>query len=233
VYFVLEGHPKARYELYEKYKANRIQEPGTEQHRKMIDFHRQKDLIVDLLRKHFPVAVIQQPDYECDDVVFNLISFASRAIDFTVVSNDSDFIQLLQEFENVHIYNPMKKEFVEAPEYDYLTWKALRGDGSDNISGIPGVGDKTAEGLVESHDKLEKFLKGDAERANVFLRNMQLITFQRWDESDMMKMTCSQPSRNWDEVKRVMGEEWGFNSIVNDKAWKKFVDTFDRLWVTR
>ena len=76
---------------------------------------------------------------------------ARKGDDVTIISSDSDFTQLLNSFEeNFRIYNPVKKSFVEKPDYDYVTWKALRGDPTDNIAGIPGVGDKTAEKLCKN-----------------------------------------------------------------------------------
>jgi DNA polymerase-1 len=173
VYFTLEGHPKKRYELLPEYKANRIvdqtTEAGQEKHKSLADFHRQADVIVNMLALHFPISVMKHADFEADDLIFNVIRNASEAVEFTVVSTDTDFIQLLQKFPNVKLYNPVTKAFVEAPEYDYVHWKALRGDGSDNVPGIPGVGDKTAEEVMNDEDKLRALL---TEHGATFSRNV-------------------------------------------------------------
>jgi DNA polymerase-1 len=146
VYFVLEGCPKARFETLLSYKANRIVDESSEpeKYKSLEDFHRQKKLILDLMTRHLPVSVVRHQDFEGDDVIYNLIKRSSSAVPWVVVSNDTDFTQLLNEFHNVSIYNPIAKTFVSQPDFCYVTWKALRGDGSDNIPGIPGVGPKTA-----------------------------------------------------------------------------------------
>jgi len=145
------------------------------------------------------------------------------------VSNDTDFIQLIQQYPHVKVWNPIKKEYLEPPEaYDYVTWKALRGDGSDNVPGIPGVGDKTAADVASDPERLAEFL-ARASRAEQFSRNYELISFQQWSPEDMLKMTSTSPSKDWERARSVFSGH-GFSSIVKDESWKKFVGTFDPLW---
>lgn len=238
VYFVLEGHPRKRYEMLPEYKANRriatdgegvpLTAEGLKKAKELAIFFRQVDEIIPLLGKHFPVSLIRHADYECDDVIYNLIRRSSSAVPWTVVSNDSDFTQLLHEFSNVKIYNPITKTYVEAPPFDYVTWKALRGDGSDNIPGLEGIGDKTAEELVTDGDKLTELFK-DPVMAEQFNRNYALIKFDTWSDEDAMKMMCSQPSKNWDAV-ALKFDEWLFKSLLKEGTWQKFQATFDPLW---
>lgn len=229
VYVVLEGRPVQRYELLPEYKATRKVEESDPKYAELQRFFRQKDQIVELLSTRFPVSVVRHPTSECDDTIYNLIKMSSTAVPWTVVSNDTDFIQLIQQYSHVKVWNPIKKEFLRAPEgYDYITWKALRGDGSDNIPGIPGVGDKTAGELASDPEKLAEFLS-DASHAAQFTRNYDLISFQRWTDEDMTKMTSTSPSKNWDFIKNIFSGH-GFNSIVKEESWKKFVDSFDHLW---
>ena len=237
IYFVLEGHPRKRYEMLPEYKANRRidlpeGEPIPPEIAKKLDelksFFRQADLIVNLLGRHFPVSLIRHADYECDDVIFNLIRRSSSAVPWTVVSNDSDFTQLLAEFPNVKIYNPITKTYVEAPPFDYVTWKALRGDGSDNIPGLPGIGDKTAEELVEDPEKLAELFK-DPAMAELFNRNYALIRFDTWSDEDALKMMCSQPTKDWDAV-ALKFDEWLFRSLLKEGTWQKYQATFEPLW---
>lgn len=237
VIFVLEGYSRKRYEMLPEYKANRrIEVPKGEpippEVAKKIDerknFFRQADLIISLLGRHFPVSLIRQPDYECDDVIFNLIRRSSSTVPWTVVSNDSDFTQLLAEFPNVKIYNPITKTYVETPPFDYVTWKALRGDGSDNIPGLPGIGDKTAEELVTDPDRLAKLFE-DKAMAELFKRNYELIRFDTWSDDDALKMMCSQPTKDWDAV-ALKFNEWLFKSLLKEGTWRKFQATFESLW---
>lgn len=236
VIFVLEGHPKKRHDAFAEYKANRkilIVEgvKPDEKTQKRIDqrarYFRQSDLIISLLQEAFPISVVRHPDHECDDVIYNLIKRASSAVDFTVVSNDTDFTQLLCEFDNVCIYNPMLKEFVAKPDVDYVTWKALRGDGSDNIPGIPGIGDKTADELMSDPDKLALLFE-DKAKADIFERNYNLIKFDTWTNEDADLMTSSIPKLDKDRIQEAF-KGWEFNSILKEKSWDKYVATFAKL----
>jgi hypothetical protein len=186
--------------------------------------------------KCFPVVVMQHPDFECDDVAHNI---ARKIMDKStpgttpedeaiIVSSDTDFIQSLQSVPGVKLYNAMKKTFVEAPPYDYVMWKALRGDGSDNIPGIPGCGDKTATKLVTgSPDDLTSFLLKSPERGSIFERNTTLIRFHEFMAEDWEGVRRHTGVADWDRVKEVFSS-YGFKSITDEKPWKKFVDTFER-----
>ena len=229
VYVVLEGRPVQRYELLPEYKATRKVEEDDPKYAELQKFFRQKDEIVELLSTRFPVSVVRHGTSECDDTIYNLIKRSSTAVPWTVVSNDSDFTQLLQEFPHVKVWNPIKKDYVVAPEdYDYVTWKSLRGDGSDNIPGIPGVGDKTASDLASDPDKLSKFL-ADPQHAEVFTRNHDLISFRLWTEDERLEMTSTSPEKGWDDVKAVF-EGHGFKSLTKEGSWEKFTGSFEHLW---
>lgn len=229
VYVVLEGRPVKRYEALTEYKANRIISEDDPKYNEVQKFYAQKDVIIDLLTKYFPVSVVRHPTSECDDTIYNLINRSTTAVPWTVVSSDTDFIQILQEFHHVQLWNPVKKVFVKAPEaYDYITWKALRGDPTDNIPGIPGVGDKTAEKLVSNPESLEKFLS-ISKNAEIFTRNYELVKFMSWTDEDRCKMTSSVPSKSWDAVRDVF-RDYDFNSMVKDENWDKFMKSFDCLW---
>jgi DNA polymerase-1 len=232
VYFVLEGHPRARYEMMEGYKANRVIDPlvAPERHQAMVDFHRQVRIIIGLVREYLPISVIRHPHHEADDTIFNLINRSSRAIPWTVVSNDTDFIQLLDQFSNVSLFNPMKKEYIESPGYDYLTWKALRGDGSDCIPGIPGVGDKTATKLAIDLERLHHWLLEDKSRMNVFIRNLDLIRFMTWDDEESLQMqSWLHQAPSWAGFALAF-KSMGFQSMLKEKTWKRFTETFEPLW---
>jgi 5'-3' exonuclease len=237
VYFVLEGHPKQRIDMLPTYKANRIIEtvgdgetPNPELEKKLVDresFYRQVNLITDLLCKHFPITVIKHQNYECDDVIYNLIK-RDKQHEYVVASNDSDFIQLLDEFDNVKVYNPMLKSYMQKPDFDYVIWKSLRGDGSDNIKGLPGIGDKTAAKIMDDPDKLMTLFE-NSEFKEKFNQNYSLIKFIDFlDEDDFNKMEKSSPIKNWDAVNEHF-QKWDFQSILKEKSWEKFIQTFDSL----
>ena len=150
-YFVMEGVPRRRIEASEgTYKAQRVGMDDT--------FRNQKRQITDIISRHLPVIVTRHPDYEADDVIAHLATHVHSGDRVTIVSTDTDFTQLIsRDDRRISLYSPIKDIFVEAPPYDYVRWKARRGDGADNIPGIPGIGDKRAETLVTESGALEAY----------------------------------------------------------------------------
>lgn len=229
VYVVLEGRPVQRYEILPEYKATRRVEETDPKYEELQKFFKQKDKIVELLSSYFPVSVIRHPTSECDDTIYNLIKKSSTAVPWVVVSNDTDFIQLIQQYSHVKVWNPIKKEFLEAPEdYDYVTWKSLRGDGSDNIPGIPGIGDKRASDIASDVDKLTEFLS-DPVVAEQFQRNYELISFRSWNDDEIVEMTSTSPNEGWDVVREAF-VGYGFKSMTEDGPWTKYINSFNYLW---
>ena len=228
IYVALEGRPVHRHEAMAEYKANRVIAEDDPRREELLRFFKQKDAILKLLSENFPVSCVRHPTSEADDTIYNLIKTSSTAVPWTVVSTDTDFVQALQEFPHISLYNPVKKYLVNSPDHPYVTWKALRGDPSDNIPGIPGVGDKTAEKLACDPDKLAEFLS-DETKAELFQRNYDLISFRSWSTEEAMEMTSSSPKKDWNAVKTVF-TDMGFQSIVKDGSWEKFVAPFESLW---
>ena len=229
VYIALEGRPVHRHTALPEYKANRSVTQDDPRAQDLQKFFLQKDVIVSLLEKYFPVSVVRHPQYECDDTISNLVMHSSTSVPWTVVSSDTDFIQLLQMKDNVKLYNPVQDKFIDPPDaYDYVTWKALRGDPSDNIPGIPGVGDKTAVKLASDPELLKEFVSRP-EVEPIFTRNYNLVSFSTWREEERSCMTSSSPQKDWGAVRQIFTDN-GFTSLVKDGAWDKFVNTFDSLW---
>lgn len=234
VYFVLEGCPVRRLETFPEYKANRTQDPALISSQKLTEidnFLRQKTLIIDLLKTCFPISVMRHPKHEGDDVIYNLIKRSSTAVDWIVVSNDSDFTQLLNQFDHVKIYNPMMKSFVEKPTFDYVSWKALRGDPSDNIPKVPGFSDAKAEALVLNQEKFKEFCKSDSQEAKQWADNFDLIHFFEFSDFELSQIESSSPIYDWTPLKKSF-EDWRFQSMLKDGSWEKFISTFDKLWGT-
>jgi len=164
-YFILEGYPKKRMELSGgDYK-------GTRTYHDRDGFKAQKRKIMEIVKEQFPVCAARHHHYECDDVLANLIKYSHATDDCVVVSSDSDFIQLLNEFGNVAVYNPIRKAFMPRPSYDYVLWKALRGDSSDNIEGFRGIGNKRATSMVSNRQLLQEFLDKEEGRDAMLQKN--------------------------------------------------------------
>ena len=153
-----KGRDVARTEAFPEYKANRAAPPD--------EFRPQVDLIKQVLATlHIPVVEVE--GVEADDV---LATVAERAIGegfhAYIVTGDRDSMQLVDEHLTV-LYTlrgitemaEMTPEAVEerygVPPERYVELAALRGDNSDNLPGVPGVGDKTAAKLVTTFDDID------------------------------------------------------------------------------
>ena len=219
VYFVLEGKPIKRLAMMEEYKAQRVYHDKD-------DFHRQKRLVIQTLKDLFPVHVVRHPYYECDDVLAELASVTHKEDECIVVSSDTDFYQLLQTHESLKLYNPIRKKFIESPETHYVSWKALRGDSSDNIDGFRGIGDKRAALLLENKEAFRDFLSKDGHQEK-FDRNCEMIRFHDLGK-DLDDIERSDVDFRVTDIK-TMFDTMKFHSITNEKFWPKFVETFDNL----
>jgi len=224
-YFVLEGRPKHRSQTYEGYKSNRPSQPSS--------FWRQQREILEIMQS-LPIVQIRHPHYECDDVIANLAKYhAEVGNDVVIVSGDSDFIQVFDcmDADKVSLYHPIKKQFIEKPEYVYLDWKALRGDVSDNIPGIKGVGDKTATKIIND-PKLMKETLSDPLKRKIFERNKSLIAFHWFNDltddlqNEGVEVLYPNPS-----LKNVMQtfEKMGFKTMLTERYWPKFEGAFNTL----
>jgi DNA polymerase-1 len=220
VYFVLEGNPEFRSNLSGgDYKSNR---PSQSRH-----FHEQKATIISLIKNCFPFDTVRHPKLECDDTIATFAAVhARKGDDVVIVSSDSDFIQLLNTFDNLKLYNPVKKDFVKKAEYDYVMWKALNGDKTDNVKGIKGVGPKTAEKLVKDENLLREFLS-DKSRMEVFQRNVNLIRLVDFSER-LAEAEIYVGKKDFNLLKDAF-EEMNFTSMIKEKTWEKYEGTFRSL----
>ena len=222
-YFVLEGKPQRRIdESGGTYKAQRTAPDEA--------FWLQKNQVTDIIGDHLPVILIRHPNYEADDVIAHLAKCVHSKDRVTVVSTDSDFIQLINtEDRRISLYSPIKDTFVDAPSYDYVQWKALRGDNADNIKGIPGIGDKRAEKLVTEPGAMEEFFIKKPEARQIYEHNLSMIGFENLEES-WGKTSRSNPKRTNDNLRHRL-RELEFVSLTSDKSWPKWISSFDRLWI--
>jgi DNA polymerase-1 len=224
-YFVLEGQPQKNIEVLQEYKANRPKQSDS--------FHRQKNKIISMIREHFPITIVRHPYHECDDIAGNIArKVANEGGEAIVISSDTDFIQILQWETpgSIKLYNPVKKKFIEAPEYDYIRWKSMRGDKTDNIFGIPKFGDKTAEKYAMSDSLFESLMK-DPEKESIVNRNKGLIEFADinciYDEHIEIEFSNTY-SRD-----KILQEfkDMEFSSMTKEKYFNSFTCTFQDLLV--
>ena len=219
-FFVLEGHPQFRYDLFGDYKANRIIKQASRQEANG-KFLEAKDIIVALMQ-HLPITMCRASNYEADDVIGALCDNMKEE-SLTVISNDSDYIQLLQRgYSDVNVYNPIKKEPMQAPDYPYVAWKCLNGDKSDNIPAL--LKPKKALDTITNAELFDKFMSIEENRAN-FQVNRQLIEFHSVPEEEII---LQDGARNFAFLQQAF-DQMKFVSITNEKSWDKYCQTFNCL----
>ena len=146
-----------------EYKAGRRETPE--------DFTPQLGLIQEVRRGAADPGCSGSSDHEADDAIGTLaVQAAARGIEATIVTADRDFFQLVRPGIRRAVQPPgdlrhralMDEAAVEerygVPPSKYLEYVALKGDTSDNIPGVPGVGDKTAAKLVQDFGSVEELL---------------------------------------------------------------------------
>jgi DNA polymerase-1 len=155
------GAPTVRLEKYAEYKAGRPEAPD--------EFRQQLGLIVEVLET-LRIPVIGIEGHEADDAIATLAVEASEhGIETVIVTADRDFFQLVRSgitvMFNVRGISDIRTYDVAAvterfglPPGKYLDYVALKGDPSDNIPGVPGVGEKTATKLVQDFGSVEELL---------------------------------------------------------------------------
>jgi DNA polymerase I len=155
------GKPTFRSQEYEEYKAGRRAMPD--------DLRPQIDMVREVL-DGFSIPIYGVEGFEADDVIGTLARIAEeRGHAVTIVSGDLDCLQLVTEsvdalvprrgITDTFVYGPdqvRQRYGFEPPQL--IDFKALRGDTSDNIPGVPGVGDKTAAKLVQDYVTVENLL---------------------------------------------------------------------------
>lgn len=149
--------PSFRKDIYPQYKANRSAMPE--------DLQSQIPLIKQVVRA-FKMPALELAGYEADDIIATLARrFAERGMEVTVVTGDKDLMQIVNE--QVRLLDTMKDQvtglaevaqrFGGAPD-KVVEVQSLAGDSSDNVPGVPGIGEKTARDLILQFGTLENLL---------------------------------------------------------------------------
>lgn len=103
------------------------------------------------------VINIKVPSCEADDAIFILCKILKEQDsknDITIVSRDKDLIQIVQNGYADRIWDVCKKQLIDIPTYNIVDYKCLVGDKSDGISGVSGIGKKTALQVLCGFKKL-------------------------------------------------------------------------------
>jgi len=175
------GLPARRVELQPAYKQNRSEMPD--------DLRPQEEW----LQKNISLLGtqgVELPNTEADDLIASYAIAARNAgTEVVIATNDKDILQLVDD--NIHIYSTNKTDIKEGsfallgaaevaekwgvPAARIADVLALTGDSSDNIPGVPGIGDKTAVQLVTAHGSVQAMLENTSLIENLRLRE-KIIT---------------------------------------------------------
>lgn len=161
-----KGGSVARKEAFPEYKANRDATPDA--------IKIAIPYIYDILKAmHIPIMV--KEGFEADDVIGTLAKKAEKeGYQTFMVTPDKDFAQLVSE--NIFMYRPMfgggyetwgipevQKKFEVEDPLQVIDYLGMMGDASDNIPGLPGVGDKTAKKFIKTYGSMEGLLENTHE----------------------------------------------------------------------
>lgn len=156
--------PTFRHEVYEEYKAGRAKADEELVHQMV----RSKDIFT-----AFDIPIYEKPGYEADDILGTIVETVKKEkdVETVIASGDMDTLQLVDK-KKVRVYT-LRKGITDTVIYDEQAvierfgfppsllpdFKGLRGDPSDNIIGIPGIGEKTASLLVQQFGSIENIYK--------------------------------------------------------------------------
>jgi len=231
------GGKTFRHELYQAYKATRKETPA--------ELREQFPVIRKLLQQ-LGINVVMQQGVEADDILASIACQAAEsALDVLIVSSDKDLTQLVSD--KISIVRPsarrtkdvgeiLDREGVRArfkvPPERIIDFLSLAGDTSDNIPGIPSVGEKRASQLLERFGSLDAILEHPSEirsarvrenliqHADKALLARELVTLRKDVEVGRIPEDCALQGISTDELVQLL-TELEFRSVVSELGIKK------------
>ncbi len=189
--------PTFRHERLDTYKANREAAP---------DILRQQMGLVRQVVETLGITVLELPGFEADDIIATLATQGRDAgLDVIVVTGDRDVYQLVEDPHVKVLYN--RRGVSDYVMYDeagitertgvaptlYLQYAALRGDPSDNLPGVPGVGEKTAAKLINKYGGIDGIFEHLDEQTPKLRANLGEHEAQVRQNAEIMKLICDAP----------------------------------------
>lgn len=218
-----------RFDIYPEYKANREKMPD--------DLRSQVDEIKQMV-KTLGIYTIEKENFEADDILGSIaVQFGSSDTDIMLVTGDKDAYQLVND--HVRIYaNKKGISDYEIYDTDAVTRKlgitpgqvteymALTGDTSDNIPGVKGIGEKSAQKLIAEYSSIENIynnlenIKGkqreylEAYRENAYL-SRELVTIKKDIPLGLDLNEAETPEMNTEKTRKYF-EHLEMNSVIRD-----------------
>jgi DNA polymerase-1 len=221
-----------RKEIYEDYKAHR--DPPPDELLENLPFIKK---IVEAM----DIPVLEMPKVEADDVIGTLARQAEEdGADVVIVSPDKDFKQLLSD--RVSIYKPAKGDqdfeiqtgetFRDEYELDpaqFVDMLALMGDDSDNVPGVYGIGEKTAQKLLREYHSVETLIEHADELSGKRAREgMQ----EHAEEAELSKRlvrirTDLDVGMDWHQLRRTDPDEQTLRALFRELEFESLLDRMD------
>ena len=231
--------PTARHKMYEGYKANRHGMPD--------ELASQMPILKDVL-KAMNITIIQKEGYEADDILGTLSRMAeAKGIDVALLTGDRDSFQLATD--HTQIYIPRTKagktetdifdrnkviEVYGVEPIQMIEVKGLQGDTSDNIPGVPGIGEKTALSLVKEYGTIENLYNAiENGRDNLKGKQREKITQNR--ELAELSKTLGTINLNTPvdvEIEDLEIKEWDKTEVLKifkELRFNRYIERFNLL----
>ncbi|MEX0991927.1 MAG: DNA polymerase I [Actinomycetota bacterium] len=225
-----KGAPTVRLAKYEDYKAGRPEAPS--------EFRDQIGLIHEVLET-LDVPIVQVEGHEADDAIGTLAMRAvERRIEAVIVTADRDFFQLVRPgitvmFNRKGISDIVRydeaavEERFGIPPSKYLDFVALKGDASDNIPGVPGIGEKTATKLVQQFGSIEDLMRRTEELKGKQKHNIEASVEQLELNKDLARLQTDLDLDVEPEDCRI--GEWDMQAVRSLFISLEFRSLLDRL----
>ena len=151
-----EGKNSSAYRknLFPGYKENRKQQRNEEEYKIL----KNTFSTIRQILNYYPCKQIELEETEGDDIIFALCEKFKEEDRVVVLSSDGDFAQLGNHFDNVMVYDPIRRREIEKKE-NIAIQKAIVGDSSDGIPGLHRVGIKTFEKMMKNEEEWNKILQ--------------------------------------------------------------------------
>ncbi len=195
---------RKRLALYPEYKAGRKPAPP--------DFYEQIPLLHELLEA-FGWPLYELDDYEADDIMGTFARQATeKGIETCLITSDLDALQCVgplthvyamkKGFTNIELFKPESFEAKYNIRVDqFLDLKALKGDSSDNIPGVPGIGEKTAVDLLQKYDTLDNIYENLWEVKDSLRRKLEGGKASAYLSKTISEIWCDAPVElDWDKA---------------------------------
>ena len=154
------SEPTFRHQMFDAYKGTR--KPMAQELREQVPVMKE-------VLQAMGIKIMEMPGYEADDLLGTIAGMAeAQGMDVSIISGDRDLLQLATEKVKIRIPKT-KRTGTEIEDYyatdvveryqvtpkEFIDVKALMGDSSDNIPGVPGIGEKTATNLIVAYKSIE------------------------------------------------------------------------------